>query len=425
VAILPFLLLLITWWQRRLTVGDAARLAPFFVIAVALTAINIWFQRHGRSIEFRQADFGERLAGAGAIIWFYLSKALLPIYLSFIYPQWGIRTDEIRWCLPLLAAVAVSAALVWHRKGRVGRTLLFAWAFFCLALAPAMGFTDVGYMRYSMVANHYQHIAIIGVITLVAAAGCEALRWLPQSTRAFTFAVAAAVVMVFAYLSGRQSANYRDPVTLYNAVLADNPTSWLAHLNLGGVLKWNGQNEDARRHFRDALRYKADFADAHYNLGVVLYEDGQVLEGIHELEEALRFNPRLVEAQNDLGFALAALGRNEAAIAHFEEALRIYPRYVNAHFNLAKALMRTGHPQEAIDHFEAVLRLKPDHAEACARLAAAHADSGDFDKAVEMGQRACELAKSQGQIRLAEATERALERYRQGLAGHAESEAPQ
>ena len=46
---------------------------------------------------------------------------------------------------------------------------MFAWGFFCVSLVPVMGFTDVGFMKYSLVADHYQHIAIIGVIALAAA----------------------------------------------------------------------------------------------------------------------------------------------------------------------------------------------------------------------------------------------------------------
>ena len=53
--------------------------------------------------------------------------------------------------------------------------MLFAWGFFCVALVPVMGFTDVGFMKYSLVADRYQHIAIIGVIAL-AAAGLAAWR---------------------------------------------------------------------------------------------------------------------------------------------------------------------------------------------------------------------------------------------------------
>ena len=91
----------------------------------------------------RTASFAERLLGAGGVVWFYLYKALLPFDLAFIYPQWHIQAGNLLWWLPLLAALVVTAVLWWYRKGW-SRPLLFAWGFFCVALVPVMGFTDVG-----------------------------------------------------------------------------------------------------------------------------------------------------------------------------------------------------------------------------------------------------------------------------------------
>ncbi len=134
------------------------RTAPFFLVAVVLAGVNMWFQTHGTEIVIRNAGFAERLLGAGGVVWFYLYKALLPIDLAFIYPQWHIEAGNPLWWLPLLAALAVTAVLWRYRKGW-SRPLLFAWGFFCVALLPVMGFTDVGFMKYSLVADHYQHIA--------------------------------------------------------------------------------------------------------------------------------------------------------------------------------------------------------------------------------------------------------------------------
>ncbi len=173
-AVLPLVLLLIIWWRReRIARSDLWRTAPFFVVAIALTAVNFWFTTHGADIVVRDATFGQRVAGAGAAVWFYLSKALVPIDLVFIYPQWQILESKILWWLPALAGLAVTAVLWWRRNLPPAgwmRPLLFAWIFFCVALLPVLGFADVGFMKFSLVADHYQHLALIGVTAVVAAA---------------------------------------------------------------------------------------------------------------------------------------------------------------------------------------------------------------------------------------------------------------
>ncbi len=170
VAILPLVLLLILWWQRRsFNKAELLRTAPFFLLSAVLTPVIIWFVTHGSGEAVRHASFLQRLLGAGAAIWFYLSKALLPIHLAFVYPLWNIQPADTLWWLPLIAALAVSAILFWKRNSEWGRALLFAWAFYVVALLPVLGFTDPGYARYSLVADHYQHIALIAVVTLIAA----------------------------------------------------------------------------------------------------------------------------------------------------------------------------------------------------------------------------------------------------------------
>ncbi len=66
VAILPLILLLILWWQHgRVQQCDLFRTAPFFVVAGALTCVNVWFQTHGLGDVIRNATFTQRMLGAG------------------------------------------------------------------------------------------------------------------------------------------------------------------------------------------------------------------------------------------------------------------------------------------------------------------------------------------------------------------------
>src|SRR5262249_12328137 len=154
--------LLITWWQRgHITKADFARTIPFFLVAIVLTVVNLWFRGHGAESAIRHATFIERLLGAGAVVWFYLSKAVWPTHLLYIYPQWEIRSTNPLWWLPLLAAVATTVCLWLCRRARWGRAILFAWLYYCVCLFPVMGFADVGFMLYSLVADHYQHLALV------------------------------------------------------------------------------------------------------------------------------------------------------------------------------------------------------------------------------------------------------------------------
>lgn len=116
VAVLPLLLLLITWWRTgQLTKQTLFRTTPFFLVTTGLTLVNIWFQTHGSGVQIRDATFAERCLGAGAVVWFYLFQAILPINLSFIYPQWQIQVGDWRWWLPLLATLVVTI-LLWSLR---------------------------------------------------------------------------------------------------------------------------------------------------------------------------------------------------------------------------------------------------------------------------------------------------------------------
>ncbi len=247
VAVEPVVLLLGIWWRRRrIGVSDLTRIAPFFAVAIGLTAVNVWFQTHGKEIVIREAGFAERLAGAGTAIWFYLSKAWLPIHLLFLYPQWHIEIANLLWWLPLVAALMITLVLLWRgcaTNAKWGAALMMAWGFFCAALAPALGFVDVGSMQYSLVADHYQYIAVIGVAALVAAGWRLWREGTGSKGRKAADAAAVVLVGILTFLTFQQSRLYGDPIQLYEATLRNNPDCWAAHNNVGIELDASGRGK--------------------------------------------------------------------------------------------------------------------------------------------------------------------------------------
>ena len=94
----PAVLLVVYWWKRgRFDWREAARLAPFFVVGLALASLTVWMEKVrvlavGDEWNFSPAD---RLLIAGRALWFYAGKLVWPWPLIFFYPRWTI--DDTAW----------------------------------------------------------------------------------------------------------------------------------------------------------------------------------------------------------------------------------------------------------------------------------------------------------------------------------------
>jgi tetratricopeptide (TPR) repeat protein len=357
-ASLPAALLVVFWWQRgRLDWRrDVLPLLPWFLAGAAMGLVTAHFER--ALIGAEGADFSlgfpTRALLAGRIVWFYLGKLLWPAPLIFVYPRWTPETSAGGPWLHLAAALLVLGFLVfvarrWCR-GPLAAALLFAGTLF-----PVLGFLNVFPFVFSFVADHFQYLASLGVFALAAAGAAEAARRFPGATRGG----AALVLLTLGLLSWRQSRIYRDPTTLYEATLRENPEAWLAHHNLAIILANSGHPEAALPHAEAVRRLRPNYAPGENNLGDDLLRLERAAEAVPHFRRALELQPNYAVAQCNLGVALAMLGRNDEAIPHFQEAVRLNPAYGEAELNWGLALMLTRRFPEAVPHFEQAIRLEP------------------------------------------------------------------
>jgi len=421
-VMLPVVLALCVWWRRgRIQWWDVAALAPFTLISALASVWTIWEQKfHAGAIGAEWAQtWPERLIIGGRAIWFYLVKLIWPQPLIFIYPRWEINSSQLIAYLPLLAALAGLLAL-WLTRMKWGRPVFFAAAYYVISLFPVLGFFSVYFFRYSFVSDHFQYLASMGPLALAGAAiteGCSRLglsRRAPilvparrqsavaTTTRWKSFlltAISGTLLFVLGVLTWRQSADYHDLVTLYAATLAKNPGCWMAHYNLGIVLRDQGETDQAITHYRQAVALRPSYAEAHYNLGRLLAQKGQLNDAIAHYEKALEINPADAEAHNNLGVTLFGSGRVDDAIAHYQKAVTIQPDYADASCNLANALLSKDDLDGAIARYSACLALSPNQAEAQYNLASALLRKGRTDEAIAHYQKVLELSPESADAR--------------------------
>ena len=345
VAVLPLLLGLLIQWRRSLTRWDAVRLAGFAVVALGLVSVNFWFRGHGSEIATVTGTRTERGLGAGAAIWFYLYKALVPVRSCFIYPVWRVDATEVRWWLPALAGAFTTAAL-WRYRRAWSAGCWVAWAWFCASLLPALGLTE-----RLVVADHYVHLALVAVVALAGGAWATAWQRAAGATRWLITAAAVAVVGALALLSHRQAALYADSVTLFRAATVQCPDAANGHHNLGYALLRAGRPQEAVAELAEAVRLAPDSPEAHANFGAALAQVGEREAAAAQLGQALAIRPEHAGTYNDLGAVLRESGRVDESIGYFEQALRLMPTMAEAHCNLGKALLQSGRRVEALAHF--------------------------------------------------------------------------
>jgi tetratricopeptide (TPR) repeat protein len=417
-ASLPAAILVVVWWKRgRISVkADVLPLVPWFCLSAAAAAVTPWVESkfvgaHGTAFSLGAV---ERCLVASRALWFYLGKVLWPSNLVFIYPRWTVDA-RAGWQYAFLAgAVLAFAALYVVRKrgrGPLASALLFAGALF-----PALGFINVYPFVFSYVADHFQYLAAAALVPATCAALTLLSRRLSPPFRGVAGACAAALLVFLAALTWRQSGKYRDLETFYRSILDGNPTSWLAHDNLGVVLVRRGQLDEAVGHYKEAIRLNPDYPEAYNNYGNVLAQTKHWAEAADAYAGALRARPSFTGAEinwgnamNDAGQyreaeshfrrvlgegrddsaahyglanALANSGRLDEAVSEYKATIRVQPDSPEAHANLGLALVGEGRPQEALAQIAEAIRLRPDYSEAHAYYGLALSESGRLTEAV-------------------------------------------
>jgi tetratricopeptide (TPR) repeat protein len=388
-APLPVVLLGLAWWRRkRVEWKDVRQVVPFFVIAAAVCWVTVWFHYH-RAIGHdmvRTDGFWARLAGAGWVVWFYLYKAVLPLNLAFAYPRWQIDARNVSSYVPLVL-LAAAFVLCWRFWRGWGKPLFFGLAYFVVMLLPVLGFLNIYYMRFSLVADHWQYFAIIGPIALVAAMIKRPV-------------AAAALMLALGALTWKQCGMYTDLESLWRTSLRHNPNSCMAHLNLGVICEQKGKIDEAMSQYQQALQINPDSVEARLDLGVDFLQQGKLDEAVSQFQNVLKISPDNAQADNSLGDALLQKGKPDEAIAHFRHALQLDPRYAKAHNNLGDALLRKGQINEAIAQFQEAVEFNPDLAEAHDNLGNSFAQLGRMEDAIAQFRKAVQIKPDYEQAHL-------------------------
>ena len=425
VVMLPFILMLLTWWRNPEMESDWAawkrlfiRMIPFFAVAFVLGVVTIYFQ-YGKAIGGEEIPIGtypQRAASACFAAGFYLYSALWPFNLVEIYPQWHRAFQE--WVLlptphwqppapealpywlqtiPGLIIIGFLVFCFFQRHKTWARAMLVALGTYFIALLPALGMMYMSYMRLTLVADHFQYISIAALIALIVAGGTT------RALRPVYLIIAAVFFSVVTYLNWSQIDNNAAPtVSVFTEVLwiggplvlaaaAVVTSTWkpvwygfvaLVLVCLSILSWWQADIYHSEKTLWTATLEKNPYSwQAHNHLGAALYMEGNWRAAAPHFLKATQLKPENPESHNNLGLTDSMAGRMDDAIREYETAVGIKDDSA-MRTNLANAYEQVGNFDKAVENYNHALAMNPDNASAHCNLGYALMRQGKVDEAI-------------------------------------------
>ncbi|MDY6989215.1 MAG: tetratricopeptide repeat protein [Thermodesulfobacteriota bacterium] len=381
-ASLPIFVLLYEWYFFQDLRGDWPRgkmtyllgaMILFLLVAMVFTGLNPLKTIISR-YEIYDFTMAERMLTEFRVVVYYLSLLFFPhpsrlnldydfaISRSFLEPLSTLSSF-------LLIAGAMGLALYLAKRERL-ISFSILWFFGNLVIESSI-------FPLALIFEHRTYLPSIFVITVAVVVVFRYAR--PRWVAMTIVCVLALFCSMWTY---ERNEVWSDELSLWKDCVEKSPGLARPRNNLGLALAKQGKNEEAIKHYREALRIDPGSEKAHNNLGLSLESQGKVEEAIGHYVEALRINPDYFVAHNNLASALKSRGRLEDAVGHYKEALKIRPLYSKAHNNLGNALASLGKLEEALGHYAEAFRIKPDFADAHNNLANALASLGNFEEAL-------------------------------------------
>lgn len=299
-----------------------ARLMPFAIVGIACAT-------YARLVQ-PAIDLGitpgllDRVLVALHSLAFYVQKLIWPTQLAFDYGMnWhhllGSTRIKIAWIVPVILA-AVAFALR-KRFPLLGLGLLLA----IIPIAPTSGLVVFDYSYYSITADHYLYLPMLGITIAVV----ELFRQPPPKLAVGACIVVLAVLGVLAY---RQSTTWLTQRTAVEHILRVNPRSFSSYSVLGIIEMSESRGDPARVQLAEAYARKA-----------------------------VEIMPGNARALNMLANVLSAQGRYDEALRTIDQALALSPNETSNLMARAAILGELHRGEEAIAEMRAVLRIDPDH----------------------------------------------------------------
>lgn len=364
---LPIALVMMDLWLYRLSPAEAARhgwrlyglLLAGAALGVAIV-LNVLQGALTAGFGMKDLTWWEYLLTQGRAIALYFRLFFLPVQQSgdYLFPisRTPLEHGAVLYWIAILTAA--TAAFVYRKKAPL---LSLGFLLFLVLLAPTSSVLPI----QDAAVERRVYLSSIGL--LIASAGLLSRMVQPSSALRYG---GFALLSLLAIATYQRSAVWASHDAFWNDVLAKNPDSWRANVQVGLTALEQNRCQEALGRFEKALPHVADnFAAAmHMNYARALDCAGRPQEAEREFKASLSIENQ-ASTWTQLGVFYARMQRAPEALEAFNQAVALSPGFPLAYSNRGNLFARQGDCTRAVPDFEQALRLMPSNVTAQRGLA--------------------------------------------------------
>lgn len=375
---------------RYAVLDDIAFDQQMFVINNALAGAN---------------GFMARLAGAIAILGFYLRLLVIPHPLSYDYSfnQLPVATwSSMETIVSVVIWIALIAFAVWgfFRK----QLSSYAISFFVVSIALVANIlTLVG----ATAAERFLFTPSLGFCIVLGVLGFQLFRRIPEPwVKRLAWGATTLVLVLYSAKTITRNRVWHDQLSLFSSGLETAPNSARVHNNYASAVRDHankGNLSDRARllpqaiaSFRRAVEIHPEYADAWNNLGAAYSMVGDKANAKTAFQEAIKQDSKLENALINLGFLHYEQGSVDQAEPLLQRAVELYPNSAEALGGMGMIFHRRGDLQKALQYYERSVERSPSQVDNLIQL---YEQLGLHDKAALYRQRRDGYRRFMGQMK--------------------------
>lgn len=189
----------------------------------------------------------------------------------------------------------------------------------------------------------------------------------------------------------QRSNQWKSEELLFQSALFVCPLNAKVHYNVGKNLADRGQQTEAIKFYREAVRLNPKYVHAMNNLGNILKEKEELHEAEQLLSRAVSIQPDFSAAWMNLGIVQNSLKRFEEAEKSYLTAIKYRKKYPDCYYNLGRLYADLNRNMDALNAWRNATILRPNHSLAWNNMIILLDNTGNLAQAEAVGREALKL----------------------------------